>query len=474
MDCIDSPQARNNRIRRISNEPETREPASATFQRGGSDFFPVLAEGSFVGDAILSHSADIRFGDASDVDLSVDCWGNWDTSHQSPPGGIQSPGLMSSRRTSLPRTNPSDSLRARHTLQTTGDYAGRNTEYGDHRTNENGGDSQGHLSQPNPSALDSGHIEMDFSMELEMNQLLALTHSLYMQQKKLESAPWAKYLSSLSFTAGQKLAHGGDGAGKAIGEILSNSELFLKIITRFLALTENRESSSRREKADFWTSADVSLQEVESNGNRGGWKANSERPNSSFQQNSASSTSVADFLSLPTEPPTPDQLDTPTILLVLNCYNRLLFIYATLFSHIKQYLSSSSPTASSNKVSNLGTNSNPEPLHIGGFSLGSYGDIQIKVLVDISVHFITRIQQALGVPLNHTLMGADTTESMELCDSPGTDGGLSEIPQMRMLLETFIKTVGMDGHERTQERGCGFTELKKEFKELQRLHRWKL
>ncbi|CAG8976333.1 hypothetical protein HYALB_00005740 [Hymenoscyphus albidus] len=418
--------------------------------------------GSFTG-------TNTSYGGASDMSLPIDslnCWGNWDTS-KSTLGGISS-----SQGTGISRSNAADSdLQAQQPLTTTGDFM---SAHGGYVT-----------AQDSPEAsIDTGDEGMDVPMESEMKKLLELTHSLYVQQRTLESAPWEEYLSSLSFTAGQKLAHNEDGAGKAIGGILSSSELYLMIITQFLIRTEARQSPSERNSSASSTSADVSLNGIEPGGNAN-WSiqsvVESEGSNIfsrhlSARHSTFTSSSSGHSFSPPLTRPPPNQLDTPTILLLLNCYNRLILIYATLFSRIRQYLSTSSPSlfseASSHTLGDPSTKSKPQSLHIGGFSLGSYRRIQINILVDISIHFITRIQQVLGVPPQHTLHGGDSAERIELNGSPGTERGLFKVPQMRSLLETFLETVGLDDKEGTQDSACRVTDLKREFRELQRLPRW--
>ncbi|KAF4631660.1 hypothetical protein G7Y89_g6483 [Cudoniella acicularis] len=494
--CLDSPQARIGRARRSSTtdtfgyerqEPEIRSPLSTGFHLHNENLFPILAEDTFAtGEDLIPHPAELQFGNISDIQPTVTSFeypSQWSPFDFLPSNDVQSSNFTpletsrifattSTKDQTLERTLPMASSPS-HISDCAPSYitTGRNRDPGIRGDNQDPGTSRDHLRQENlktVAARNTGHgsnqlpatAQGYFTGETETKRLLELSQSLYIQHKALEAAPWTGYLSTLSLTAGIKhstLLSEKTGVTEPVGDILFSSEKFLEIITHFMPSTQNYDDVEVMESIES-QSSELNQTDI-----------------ASFQHTTPSPRTLNLPSPNPKGPPPPDQLDTATILLVLNCYIRLLFIYTTLFSHINQYLySSNSPKSPSNAGKSFFSHNNPEPLHIGGFSLHSYGEIQIKILVDISVHFITNIEQILGVPQKYRLLDSDTTDDKEIGDGSSAHGSLLMTPQMKMLLEMVIKMAELDIQDGSGIGELGASALRKEFDALRKLHTWKI
>lgn len=87
----------------------------------------------------------------------------------------------------------------------------------------------------------------------------------------------------------------------------------------------------------------------------------------------------------------PAKTDTPTMLLILTCYLHLTRMYSTLLSNIHNSLLSFRSTATPLPA--------PLPsLRIGSFSLHPYPNLQVTILLEVSVHLLGQFEEALGLP----------------------------------------------------------------------------
>ena len=439
--CLASPPTPMGRARRASNnyplrhetqDMEVHSPLSATMRVDNEELFPMLAEDSFAPrEGLLPHPVDTAFGNVSDVDLpinSLEYWSYCNPPNPSRSSGVQSSDFLLQERSSVLKSRPSDGQRLQHTFPTPSpscisDYMPNYSTRGGHNDQSNCRENQDRRipeeslrqgiletaavagnSDSGSSCQRIASIQSHVLRETEMKPLLELTQSLYVQQKAFEAAPWARCLSSLSLTAGPKhsdLSPEEAGASKPIGDILRSSEMFLKIITRFLAPAQNSSQPLHsRRTPDTCACPNVSTKNIEVGEISQACNLQSNHTSlpadgTYFQQPSPSPSLRP--LNHPTSssmtPPTLDHIDTATSLLILTCYIRLLCIYTTLFSHMNEYLSTLSSSAQSDSHT---ASSNPESLHMDGFSLHSCGEIQLKILVDISIHLITSIEKTLG------------------------------------------------------------------------------
>jgi hypothetical protein len=153
------------------------------------------------------------------------------------------------------------------------------------------------------------------------------------------------------------------------------------------------------------------------------------------------------------------------LLLILTCYVSFLCIYNTLFSNIHQHLLSlSSLPQSTSSRKPLSTKVLPG-LQIGGFSLQSYGNLQITILIKISVHILTRIEEALGIPCKYKLNGTEGGEGENEKRESGRGGILGEVG-MANLLEMVMVMGDVDG---CGVRGGGLKTLRENVKRVKQL-----
>ena len=308
--------------------------------------------------------------------------------------------------------------------------------------------------------------------ESYMQQLSDLTQHLYMQLKILEADSWSQCLSSLSLTNGITCSKTSveSEATKPLGDILSSSEKFLELMSRFAHSTQSSVLSSGI------SSAPESYEPPNASPNNDRIASGSETLTSSSSTHSANfdsgsckllpsssshgtnSTISDQEVSTPLRP-----IDTPILILILTCYIRFLRIYGTLFSHIHQYLLSlSSPSKSASFHKPLSTNVLPS-LRIGGFSLQSYGNLQIIILIEISIHMVTRIEEVLGIPCKYKLSSAKGDEREDGERGSGGGGILGEAG-MANLLEIVMGMADMDGG-----RGGSVKALREDVKKVKQL-----
>lgn len=108
---------------------------------------------------------------------------------------------------------------------------------------------------------------------------------------------------------------------------------------------------------------------------------------------------AASFLSKP---------DTPVILLVITCYVQLIRIYSMIFSHVHRSLLA---TVSGHTPSLLDL---PD-FQISGFPLRS-GILQVKILIEVVVHFLNHIEKVLGLPMEYRVSSRDGRSTGMLSD----------------------------------------------------------
>ena len=206
-----------------------------------------------------------------------------------------------------------------------------------------------------------------------------------------------------------------------IGNILHSSEEFLTLINGLLSslhepseslpanvsfIPENFHHGSRdphTRNISFYTqslmktsspSFDFSLSASSSAGT-GNVSSASSRPRQGF----VGSTTAASFLSKP---------DTPVILLVITCYVQLIRIYSMIFSHVHSSLLA---TVSGHTPSLL----NLPDFQISGFPLRS-GILQVKILIEVVVHFLNHIEKGLGLPMEYRVSSRDGRSTGMLSD----------------------------------------------------------
>ncbi|XMA19659.1 hypothetical protein WAI453_012450 [Rhynchosporium graminicola] len=455
-------------------------PLSAPLRVNDEGLFPILAIDSFTGgDGLLSSNMTGNTVDPTLPINSLEYWTHWNPIVSSEFDGVQSLDFRSEDHDSGLVSSSSDGQRSHHTFPASSpaSTSGHSTNFlhkvaGMYEDQENSKEFVGHeiWEKGLPPAVteiaadhyyDSKHITADMSNhhhgDVNIRHLLDLTQSLYLQQTNFEATPWHHCLSSLTFTAGPKLSPLSAeeaAASKPIGDILRNSERFLMIMKSFLASAQNSSQPvPRRRTSDTRICSNLPLNDVKVRDFSVASAVNpsqiSHPPQPQIHADAESTT-----------PPKPGNIDTATILLILTCYIRILRIYTTLFTRINEYLSFSSSSA---RPDGHGANKDLEALYIDGFSLRGYGEIQLKILVEVCVHFIMNIEKTLGVPQKYTLMSDGTDDEILFGDISSSGGGLLMKPQMSILMDVVIKNVESDNHEGGSIREWGTHALRRAF-----------
>lgn len=227
-----------------------------------------------------------------------------------------------------------------------------------------------------------------------LQKLSALSGRVFRQLCRRGSGQLDDCLSSSITTLS---SDGTDGLKYPIGDLLDSSQQFLEILKHFLHPTSNHVSSH-----SGLFPLDVSYQDCELDNL--GLTPSNRRSTTSLLANSDSlsqlfptdaypgdSSLFADFPPLTNSPIGPNglpYLDFPTILAILTVYVSLVRIYRKVFTHIhSSLLTSSSPSADLPPFL--------PGLQLGGFQLDGHRNLQIKILMQVSVEMLDRIEEAV-------------------------------------------------------------------------------
>ena len=264
-----------------------------------------------------------------------------------------------------------------------------------------------------------------------IQQLSKLNFSLYQQLKRINSCPWADTLS----TCFNSIATGSSPQSSAclpIGNILRNSQVFAEILKSFSPSIPSTTSATSSYSSPSSPSSSSSSSEVLTDTTIPHHK---HRQNSSLSgmfygepsytpQKSSSSAHIQNSASdLDTFGPLA-QPDTPMMLSVMTCYIRLTRIYSTIFSHMHKSLLDL-PSEHGFLPCAL-----PD-LQLGGFPLQSHGHLQIMIFIEVSVHMLDRVEEALGLPDECRIRGRG--------GKARTGGGILGGSSSKKLMETLMK-----------------------------------
>ncbi|KAI0428573.1 hypothetical protein F5Y09DRAFT_312756 [Xylaria sp. FL1042] len=141
-----------------------------------------------------------------------------------------------------------------------------------------------------------------------------------------------------------------------------------------------------------------------------------------------------DMAAIPSSPSSSPPVDMPMTLIILTCYTMLLQTYETIFSRIHESLFSQHEKVPRRLIPPI-----LPGLHIGGFYLSKYQDLQMDILMSLSYKMLERIEEVLGInvvsePQNPT---SDHT--------PPQKRGLLESSCASAILDVMFKQKGL-GH----------------------------
>ncbi|KAJ5904318.1 hypothetical protein N7504_006701 [Penicillium tannophilum] len=140
--------------------------------------------------------------------------------------------------------------------------------------------------------------------------------------------------------------------------------------------------------------------------------------------------------------------DIQTALVILTCYIQIIQIYNILFSRVGESLSEMSYQSISSLQSVPG-------LQLGGFPV-QYGNLQIKILVQVIMHLLSHIERLLGTPAEFRLDPAS-----------GSIDGLLSSPELTALLRMVMS---QKDDKNSGGMGVGYIlSLRKNLKKIQQM-----
>lgn len=233
-----------------------------------------------------------------------------------------------------------------------------------------------------------------------LQKLSDLSSDLFRQWSRIGSAQLADSLclSPPSPVASQNPespnAFGLDSAKSPIGKMLNSSRDFLEILKYFVRLPSTQLSIAAVHSSPSSCYSDFGLENLSVNhGNPSSNHSSSPAYTHPVSRvlSSVSSSSGLEFTSanMPNSFG-PLRSDVPTTLVILTCYICLVRIYRTVFSHIHNLLLARPSQAELTPIL--------PGIQLGGFQLESHRDLQIRILMQVSIHMLDRIEAALGLP----------------------------------------------------------------------------
>ncbi|KAJ5970422.1 uncharacterized protein N7479_000340 [Penicillium vulpinum] len=272
-----------------------------------------------------------------------------------------------------------------------------------------------------------------------VQRLSAMIASLSKQLDRLNTTPWSVTLVSIV------CANRGQGTASLdpLGEVLQTTSEFVHIIQTIAVTTSSTDqpgSGFQSQHSDPTTlsssAADMFCSPFTSNlTNAHPFHISS----SSFGQMQASE--------LMTPPPSDYfKPDISAALVILTCYIQIIQIYNILFSRVYESLSEMSHQSISSLQSVPG-------LQLGGFPV-QYGNLQVKILVQVIMHLLAHIESLLGTPADFRLDPAR-----------GSKDGLLSSSELTALLRMVMSQKDGKGSE---DMGVGYiSSLRENMKKIQ-------
>lgn len=225
-------------------------------------------------------------------------------------------------------------------------------------------------------------------------------------------------------------AIGLNSAKSPIGKMLDSSRGFMDALKYFVRSPSNQHSISAVHSSPSSFYADFGLENISVNHSNPGSNYSSSPASTrpvSHVLSSVSSSAGLDFTSanMPNSFG-PLRSDVPTTLVILTCYICLVRIYRTVFSHIHNLLLARPSQAELTPIL--------PGLQLGGFQLESHRNLQIRILMQVSIQMLDRIEAALGLPDDSGTAGREGVRGV----------GILEDSVSTALLEIVMKQEAMD------------------------------
>ncbi|KAJ5618170.1 hypothetical protein N7537_003284 [Penicillium hordei] len=277
------------------------------------------------------------------------------------------------------------------------------------------------LDPDSPGAADPAKQPRKTMSSADTTQRLSvLIASMGKQLDRLNTAPWSVTLVNIvCVNQSQEAAN-----SNPLGEVLQTTSEFVHVLQTIALKTSPTDQSGSRFQSQYSDPATLSSSAVDIHCSRLTANLN----NAVQPLHISSSPFVQMCTSESMNPPPSDHFkpDTPAALVILTCYIQIIQIYDILFSRVYESLSEMSHQSISSLQSVPG-------LQLGGFPV-QYGNLQIKILVQVIMHLLTHIERLMG-----------TSAEFRLDTSRGTNDGLFSSSELTPLFRMVMSQT--DGEE---------------------------
>ncbi|KAL2822258.1 hypothetical protein BDW59DRAFT_149623 [Aspergillus cavernicola] len=275
-----------------------------------------------------------------------------------------------------------------------------------------------------------------------VQRLSVLIASLSMQLDRLKTAPWSVTLVNITCAY-----HGQEAANSnPLGEVLQSTSEFVHVLQTIALKTSSTDQLGSGFQSPDWdpttlssSAADMYCSRVAAN------------LNNAVQPLQISSSPFGQMHTPESRTPQPSDHFKPDIsaaLVILTCYIQIIRIYNILFSRVYEALSEMSHQSISSLQAVPG-------LQLGGFPV-QYGNLQIKILVQVIMHLLAHIERLLGTPAEFRLDPAR-----------GSNDGLLSSSELTALLRMVMSQ--KDGKE-SDGTGVGYiSSLRENMKKTQQM-----
>ncbi|KAJ5691435.1 hypothetical protein N7488_012170 [Penicillium malachiteum] len=269
-----------------------------------------------------------------------------------------------------------------------------------------------------------------------VQRLSVLIQSVSKQLDRLKTAPWSVTLVNI----GQEAAN-----SNPLGEVLQSTSDFVQVLQAIAVKTSVDQSGSGL------PSPNSDPTTLSSSGSDMYCSRVAANLNNALQPLHISSSPFGQLQTPDLRIPPPSNHSKPdisTALLILTCYIQIIQIYNILFMRVCESLSEMSHQSISSLQSVPG-------LQLGGFPV-QYGNLQIKILVQVIMHLLSHIERLLGISAEFRLDPASGSNDGLLSSSD-----LTALSRMVMIQKDDKESDGM---------GVGYiSSLRKRMKKIQEM-----
>lgn len=304
-------------------------------------------------------------------------------------------------------------------------------------------ESSHRLDPDSPRAADRAKQPQKTISSADTTQRLSvLIASMNKQLDRLKTAPWSVTLVNIvCANQGQEATN-----SNSLGEVLQTTSEFVHVLQTIALKTSPTDQSGSRFQSQNSDPTKLSSSAVDIYCSR--LATNLNNAVQPLRINSSPSIQMPTSKLMNPSPSDHFKPDIPAALVILTCYIQIIQIYDILFSRVYESLSEMSHQSISSLQSVPG-------LQVGGFPV-QYGNLQIKILVQVIMHLLAHIERLLG-----------TSAEFRLDPSRGTNDGLFSSSELTALLQMVMSQT--DGEE-SDGMGVGYiSSLRENMKNIQQI-----